>query len=269
MSGFTLNLPKAASARNRPPAMHFRMWWISAHSKHWLLANPSLHLCHSCLYHSLENWQMSVKFFVTAWKEKKLALAVASPHIAQRWEGQGADTEVRGAGTEVRGADIEVADTEVREADTEVADTEADTEVRMADTEVRMADTEVRGADTEVRMADTEVRGADTEAVACTCTWLQTHVPQSPSLISLPNVAFETVPMLISLCSSPSLRTSLNVAFETVQISLCHPFKEDHQLLSLSTPLSSRRLPMWCPWLCPKLLYTSVFWDARPLRQLL
>ena len=54
-----------------------------------------------------------------------------------------------------------------------------------------------------------------------------------------------------------SLRSFLNDAFETVSVfvwlmmALSHPFKEDCLVLPPSTPLSSRRLMVWCPWLWP------------------
>ena len=50
--------------------------------------------------------------------------------------------------------------------------------------------------------------------------------------IIMPNVAFEIVPMFVWLT-----------------MALSRPFKEDCLALPLSTPLSSRRSMMWCPWL--------------------
>ena len=46
----------------------------------------------------------------------------------------------------------------------------------------------------------------------------------TPSLSSFPSVAFETVPM-----------------FDLLTMTLSRPFKEDRQVLPLSTPLSSKR----------------------------
>ena len=63
--------------------------------------------------------------------------------------------------------------------------------------------------------------------------------PKSPYAIHpvyrFPNVAFETVPMFVWL----------TMAFP-------RPFKEDRLALPLSTPLSSRRSMVWCPWLCAR-----------------
>ena len=53
------------------------------------------------------------------------------------------------------------------------------------------------------------------------------------SLTSFPNVSFETASLFVWLT-----------------MALSCPFKEDHQVLPLSTPLSSRRLMAWCPYLC-------------------
>ena len=62
---------------------------------------------------------------------------------------------------------------------------------------------------------------------------------------SFPNLAFETVSMLVWLT-----------------MALSHHFKEDCRVLPLSTPVSSKQLMVWCPWLwalrkCLKLLDTS------------
>ena len=57
------------------------------------------------------------------------------------------------------------------------------------------------------------------------------------------------------MCSTPSLRSFPNIAFETVPMfvwpttAILHPFKEDHLARPLSTPLSSRRSMVRCPWL--------------------
>ena len=61
------------------------------------------------------------------------------------------------------------------------------------------------------------------------------HMRSTPSLRSFPNVALETVPILVWL-----------------MIALSHPLKEDCWALPLSTPLSSRRSMVWCPWLCAR-----------------
>ena len=72
------------------------------------------------------------------------------------------------------------------------------------------------------------------------------------SLRSFPNIAFETVPRFVWLTMAHSC-----------------PFKEDRPTLPLSTPLFSRWLMVWCPWLSacrlwPKLLlifhHTSPLW---------
>ena len=61
-----------------------------------------------------------------------------------------------------------------------------------------------------------------------------------------------------SICAPPRLRSFPNVAFETVAMfvrltmALSRPFMNDRPALPLSTPLSSRRLMVWCPWLCPR-----------------
>ena len=75
----------------------------------------------------------------------------------------------------------------------------------------------------------------------------------TPSLKSFPSVAFETVPMFIWLT-----------------MALSHPFKEDHWVLPLSMPLSSRWLVVWDPWLrafryCLRLLNTSDLPRREPL----
>ena len=61
----------------------------------------------------------------------------------------------------------------------------------------------------------------------------KTHMRSTTSLRSLPNIAFETVLMFVWLT-----------------MALSRPFKEDRLALPLSTPLSSRRSMVWCPWLC-------------------
>ena len=55
------------------------------------------------------------------------------------------------------------------------------------------------------------------------------------SLRSFPKVTFKTVPMFVWLT-----------------MALSRPFKEDRLALPLSTPLSSRRSVVWCPWLCAR-----------------
>ena len=71
--------------------------------------------------------------------------------------------------------------------------------------------------------------------------------------------------------STLSLRSFPNVAFKMVSVfvwlimALSRPFKDDHLVLPLSTPLSSRWSVVWCPWLCArrlclKLLRWSVVW---------
>ena len=44
-----------------------------------------------------------------------------------------------------------------------------------------------------------------------------------------------------------------------IMMALSRPFKEDHLVLPLSTPLSSRRSMVWCPWLCAS-KPAFVFW---------
>ena len=61
----------------------------------------------------------------------------------------------------------------------------------------------------------------------------EAHMRSTTSLRSFPNDAFETVPMFVWLT-----------------MALSRPFKEDRRALPLSTPLSSRRSMVWCPWLC-------------------
>ena len=58
----------------------------------------------------------------------------------------------------------------------------------------------------------------------------------TPSLRRFPNVALRTVPVLVWLPMALSPR----------------PVKEDRWALPLSTPLSSRRSMVWCPWLCAR-----------------
>ena len=57
----------------------------------------------------------------------------------------------------------------------------------------------------------------------------------TPSLRSFPNVAFVTVPRFVWLT-----------------MALSRPLKEDRLALPLSTPLSSRRSMVQCPWLCAR-----------------
>ena len=78
-------------------------------------------------------------------------------------------------------------------------------------------------------------------------------VPFIPSFRSFPNVVFETVPVLVWLT-----------------MALSRPLKEDRPSLPLSTPLSSRRSMVWCPWLCDrreclKFLNTSDLPKCKPL----
>ena len=61
------------------------------------------------------------------------------------------------------------------------------------------------------------------------------HMHSTSSHRSFPNVALETVPMLVGLT-----------------MALSHPLKEDRWALPLSTPLSSRWSIVWCPWLCAR-----------------
>ena len=61
------------------------------------------------------------------------------------------------------------------------------------------------------------------------------HMHSTPSLRSVPKVAFETVPMFVRLT-----------------MALSRPFKEDRLALPLSTPLSSRRSVVRCPRLCAR-----------------
>ena len=58
------------------------------------------------------------------------------------------------------------------------------------------------------------------------------HMRSTPSVRGFPNVAFETAPMFVWLT-----------------MALSRPFKEERLALPLSTPLSSRRSMVWCPWL--------------------
>ena len=60
------------------------------------------------------------------------------------------------------------------------------------------------------------------------------HMRSAPSLRSFPNVAFETAPMFVWLT-----------------MALSRPIKEDRLALPLSTPFSSNRSMVWCPWLVP------------------
>ena len=61
------------------------------------------------------------------------------------------------------------------------------------------------------------------------------HMRFTPSLSSFPSVAFEAVPMFVWLT-----------------MVLSRPFKEDLLAVPLSTPLSSRRSMVWCPWFCTR-----------------
>ena len=76
------------------------------------------------------------------------------------------------------------------------------------------------------------------------------HTRSTSPLRIFPNVAFQTVPM-----------------FAWLTMALSCPFKENHQMLPPSMPLSFMQLMMWCYWLCAcryclKLLNS---WD--PLRR--
>ena len=61
------------------------------------------------------------------------------------------------------------------------------------------------------------------------------HVRPTPSLRRFPSASFETVPVFVWLTMALSL-----------------PFREDRLALPHSTPLSSRRSIVWCPWLCAR-----------------
>ena len=63
----------------------------------------------------------------------------------------------------------------------------------------------------------------------------KTHMRSTPSLTSFPNVAFETVPVFVWLT-----------------MALSRPSTKIVLALPLSTPLSSRRSMVWCPWLCAR-----------------
>ena len=65
------------------------------------------------------------------------------------------------------------------------------------------------------------------------CALREVHRHSTPSLRSFPNVSFETVPM-----------------FFWLMMALSRPLKEDHLVLPLSTPFSSRWSMIWYPWLC-------------------
>jgi len=80
--------------------------------------------------------------------------------------------------------------------------------------------------------------------------------------------------------STPSFKISSRVTFESVPIftwltmTISSPFKEDRLTKPLSTPLSSRRSMVWCPWLCArrlclKFLYTSDLPKRKHLSRLL
>ena len=58
--------------------------------------------------------------------------------------------------------------------------------------------------------------------------------------------------------------------FVWLTMALSRPFKEDRRVLPLSTPLSSRRSMVWCPWLCARryflrFLNTSDLPRSKPL----
>ena len=79
------------------------------------------------------------------------------------------------------------------------------------------------------------------------------HMHSTLSLGSFVNVTFEMIPVFIWL-----------------MMALSRPFKEGHLVFPLSTPLSSRRSLVWCPWLwarmyCLKLLNTSDLPRSKPL----
>ena len=79
------------------------------------------------------------------------------------------------------------------------------------------------------------------------------HMHSTLSLRSFPNVAFDTVPMLIWL-----------------MIAIFHPFNEGRLALPLAMPVSSRWSMVWCPWLCAcrqclKLHNTSDLLRSKPL----
>ena len=59
------------------------------------------------------------------------------------------------------------------------------------------------------------------------------NMHSTSSFISFPNIAFETI-----------------LLFVWLTMALSQPFKKDRLVLPLSTPLSSMRSMVWCPWLC-------------------
>ena len=75
------------------------------------------------------------------------------------------------------------------------------------------------------------------------------------------------------ICAPPCLSSFLNVAFEMVPIfirlmvALSHPFMEDHWVLPLSMPLSSRWSMVWCPELSSPQLVSQAPQHLRSLRQ--
>ena len=74
------------------------------------------------------------------------------------------------------------------------------------------------------------------------------HLPQCADSVQFSSVRDDFYALGKALmCSTPSLRSFPNVAFETVpmfvslMMALSHPFEEDRLALRLSAPLSSRR----------------------------
>ena len=66
-----------------------------------------------------------------------------------------------------------------------------------------------------------------------------------------------------------SLR-SKDCIYVWLMMGLSCPFKEDHLALPLSTPLFSKRLMVWCPWLCVSSFSTlEISWEASHLWWLL
>ena len=55
------------------------------------------------------------------------------------------------------------------------------------------------------------------------------------------------------------------VMFVWLTTGLSRPFKEDRRALPLSTPPSSRRSTVWCPWLCAR-WYCSTFAGSSALQ---
>ena len=82
----------------------------------------------------------------------------------------------------------------------------------------------------------------DVQFIDDICLLGKAHMRSDPSVRSFPNIAFEMVPMFVWMT------IALSRPFKEHR--LVPPLFEDCLALPLSTPVSSRRSMVWCPWLC-------------------